>query len=178
MKRTLPTLPQILLMLLPVVALGIWGLWTQKQAPVKIEPFRLVISEVQITTLPKSPFTNPDPKARGVQAQIWIGHRGEAPAWWGEDVNPANPRVVFLAPKQKDDGGNNGNYSGTEYDKKRNQYSLVFKGEIPRTPLFLETSTCLIESGLETQMQPPKPLASIRTSIPTRQLLQPNTEQP
>lgn len=94
MKRTKPTWSQMLLML-PVFLLAGFGFWLQKQGPSQTAPFKLVVSEIEITRLSKSPFTNPDPKAKGVQATIWIGHQGEASAWWGTDVNPSNPRVFF-----------------------------------------------------------------------------------
>lgn len=72
---------------------------------------------------------------------------------------------LFLGPKQVDNGGNNGNYSGTDYDAKRDEYSLIFTGKIPRTLRFLEQSICKISLGLETQIQPPKRLATLQTSI-------------
>lgn len=170
-KRPKLTWSQMFFLLLPVCLLAGFGFWLQKQGPTKQEPFRLIVSEVEITRLPKSPFTPPSPNARGVKAVVWIDHRGEAPAWWGTGVNPSNTRVVFLAPKQVDDGGNNGNSSGTIYDVRSDRYAVTFKGEIPATPLFLENSICKISLGLETQMQLPKQLASLQVSIPTRTLM-------
>jgi hypothetical protein len=154
---------ELILLFVPILALGGWALWLQSRGP-----FKLVLDEINIK--PQGTILPADLNLREVQVSVFIGHKGSTPPWWGVAANLDNPRVHFTRKGEKDDGSNVGDYAGVHFDKLRAQYTFVYTGNIPKDPNYLKEATCHISVGLETQRMPSKKLATAKTSIPVHQL--------
>jgi hypothetical protein len=107
---------------------------------------------------------------------IYIGHQGPQPLWWGTDANAANEQIEFIGKgetslsQHNKDGGHGAIYHSLNFDESRRQYFQTCEVEVPARPGFLEQSTCLVQVTLETQVQPPKKLATLQARIPVRHI--------
>jgi hypothetical protein len=162
--------PELVLLLVPALALVVWGVWLQSRGPSK--PFKLVINELKVTPLPKGPTVPPEPNTRGVQVIVFIGHEGPAPDWWGNGVNAPYSKVSFTGKSGKDNRytsvGGSGGYSGVFFDRPRRQYTFTYTGNFPKDPKFLKQATCHVFANLETSRVPHKKLATVKASIPAQ----------
>jgi hypothetical protein len=156
---------EIILMLVPVIALTGWGIWSVNQGP-----FKLVIQEVKVTPLPKDAFFRNavTPGNKGIKVFAYIGYQGRAPAWWGVSVDSAS-RVHFTKRGVKDDhNANVGYYPATVFDKSRGQYIVFYEGELTKD--LLKQATCHVSVRLRTQRVPSEQLAFAKASIPAHEL--------
>jgi hypothetical protein len=153
---------ELILMVVPALALVGWGFWLQSR-----RPFKLVIDEIKVAPVSKGTRMPPEPNTRGVQVIVFIGHEGPAPDWWGRGVNATSYRVHFTGKGEKDKHDTNaGGYTGVSFDKSLRQYTFTYTGDVPKDPRFLKQATCHVSASLETQRVPPEKLAAAKASIP------------
>lgn len=156
--------PELILLMVPSLALTGWGVWLQSRGPAK--PFKLVIDEIKVTKVAKGSSVPPEPNTSGVQVIVFMGHEGPAPKWWGHGVNADSCRVHFTAKGEKDRHDTNaGGYTGVDFDGSRQQYTFTYIGDVPKDSKFLKQATCHVSAVLETQTVPHKKLARAKASI-------------
>ena len=154
-------------LLAPVLALGCWGAWMQIRPLRKNEPFKLTIDEIKVSTPVKGRMTTNETNVRPVEVDVFVGHQGAKPAWWGKGMNPANFRVHFTAVGKKDLHNENvGGSGGVSWDKSRGQYFIHHSGRIPKTPNFLNHATCHVSIELSSQTPPYPKVAKAHADIP------------
>ncbi len=158
---------EVSLLLAPILLLVYLGVWLPNR-----RPFKLIVTKVNATRLPKGPFGNSEPNTKGVEVIVFLDHEGPTPSWWGKQFNAGAGRVHFTAPGEKDDKYTNvGMYQGVSFDENRNQYIFGYKGEIPKEPSFLKNSTCHISVAFDSQTPPFGRVACVKASVHKSDLL-------
>lgn len=165
MKKHSSKWREISLLALPILALVVWGLWLRFR-----QPFKLIVDEITVATVPPEKAFGVDPGEKQVAVEVFLDHEGWPPSWWGEQANLWRARVHFTGKGEKDSGSNVGSYVGPKYDETRGQYRMLYNGWITNNPNYLKTATCHVSMGLETTKFPTTPLAMVaEKSIPAAQ---------
>lgn len=154
-------------LLAPVLALGYWGAWMQIRPPQKDETFKMTIDEIKVSTPAKGKLMPIETNERPVEVDVFVGHKGATPVWWGTGMNPAHFRVHFTAAGKKDLHNENvGAYHGVSWNESRGQYFIHHSGIIPKTPNFLNHATCHVSIELSSQAPPFAKMAKTHADIP------------